>query len=223
MIHYLSNMEAIHNQIEQFSAELNAFAAQWNQQNNRELNDKEHTVKEINQSYQNGTYTDKTQAALQEQEQSKSRIQSEVNQSSGLVEELSDGESSTLTTAKSAENITANIDLLRNVVDNGMSTLLMQDDIVGSATAYAFKDVKHKINVNPVGLENLRHAHRNSEIDRRAAKNEKAVVLKANLDSGVWVSDMYGEVSINPELTARLTKTVKAGTSTDAQDPRKVN
>jgi hypothetical protein len=203
--------------------ELNAFAAQWNQQNNRELNDKEHTVKEINQSYQNGTYTDKTQAALQEQEQSKSRIQSEVNQSSGLVEELSDGESSTLTTAKSAENITANIDLLRNVVDNGMSTLLMQDDIVGSATAYAFKDVKHKINVNPVGLENLRHAHRNSEIDRRAAKNEKAVVLKANLDSGVWVSDMYGEVSINPELTARLTKTVKAGTSTDAQDPRKVN
>lgn len=203
--------------------ELNAFAQQWNQQNNRELNDKNHTVSQINQSYQNGTYTDKTQAALQEQEQSKSRIQSEVNQSSGLVEELSDGESSTLTTAKSAENITANIDLLRNVVDNGMSTLLMQDDIVGSATAYAFKDVKHKINVNPVGLENLRHSHRVSEIDRRASKNEKAVVLKANLDSGVWVSDMYGNVGVNPELTARLTKTVKTGTSTDPLDPKKIN
>lgn len=203
--------------------DLNAFAAQWNAQNNRELNDKEHTVKEINQSYQNGTYTDKTQAALQEQEESKSRIQSEVNQSSGLVEELSDGQSSTLTTTKRAENITANIDLLRNVVDNGMSTLLMQDDIIGAATAYAFKDVKHKINVDSVGLENLRHTHRNSEIDRRATKNEKAVVLKANLDSGVWVSDMYGNVGVNPELTARLTKTVKAGTSTGAQDPKKIN
>jgi hypothetical protein len=203
--------------------ELNAFAQQWNEQNNRDLNDKEHTVKQINKSYKDGTYNDKTEVALQEQEQSKARIQNEVNQSSGLVEELSDGQSSTLATAKEAENITGNINLLRNVVDSGMSTLLMQQDIVGAAQAYAIKDVKHKINVNPVGLENLRHAHRNSEIDRRAAKNEKALVLKNNLDSGVWVSDMYGNVAINPELTARLTKTVTTGTSTGAQNAPKIN
>jgi hypothetical protein len=203
--------------------DLNAFAQQWNEQNNRALKDKNATISQINQSYQNGTYTDKTDQALQEQEESKARIQSEVNQSSEMVTDLSNGQSSTLSTSKGPEDITANLDLLRHVVDNGMSTLLMQNDIVGAAQAYAFTDVKHKINVNPVGLENLRHAHRNAEIDRRAAKNEKAVVLKANLDSGVWVSDMYGRVSINPELTARLKKAPKTGTSTGPQNPAVLN
>jgi hypothetical protein len=203
--------------------DLNAFAQQWNDQNNRALKDKNATITQINQSYQNGTYTDKTDQALQEQEESKARIQSEVNQSSEMVTDLSNGQSSTLSTSKGPEDITANLDLLRHVVDNGMSTLLMHNDIVGAAQAYAFTDVKHKINVNPVGLENLRHAHRNAEIDRRAAKNEKAVVLKANLDSGVWVSDMYGRVSINPELTARLKKAPKTGTTTGAQSPTALN
>lgn len=203
--------------------ELQAWAGQWNEQNNRNLKDKQHTISQINQSYQNGTYTDKTDQALQEQEQSKARIQNEVNQSSGLVNDLSDGQSSTLSLTKEGQNITQNIGLLRNVVDNGMSLLLMQNDITGAAQSYSMRDVKHKINVNPVGLEGLRHSNRMSEIDRRAMHNEKGLVLKNNLDSGVWVSDMYGNVQVNPELTARLTKTFGDGTSTGSVKAGKVN
>jgi hypothetical protein len=203
--------------------ELQAWAGQWNEQNNRNLKDKQHTISQINQSYQNGTYTDQTDQALQEQEQSKSRIQNEVNQSSGVVSDLSDGQSSTLSLNKEGQDITQNIGLLRNVVDNGMSLLLMQNDIAGAAQSYSTRDVKHKINVNPVGLEGLRHSNRMSEIDRRAMHNEKGVVLKNNLDSGVWVSDMYGNVQVNPELTARLTKTFADGTSTGSVKASKVN
>lgn len=203
--------------------ELQAWAGQWNEQNNRNLKDKQHTISQINQSYENGTYTDQTDQALQEQEQSKARIQNEVNQSSGIVTDLSDGQSSTLSLNKEGQDITQNIGLLRNVVDNGMSLLLMQNDITGAAQTYSTRDVKHKINVNPVGLEGLRHSNRMSEIDRRAMHNEKGVVLKNNLDSGVWVSDMYGNVQVNPELTARLTKTFGDGTSTGSVKASKVN
>jgi hypothetical protein len=203
--------------------ELQAWAGQWNEQNNRNLKDKQHTISQINQSYENGTYTDQTDQALQEQEQSKARIQNEVNQSSGIVTDLSDGQSSTLSLNKEGQDITQNIGLLRNVVDNGMSLLLMQNDITGAAQSYSTRDVKHKINVNPVGLEGLRHSNRMSEIDRRAMHNEKGVVLKNNLDSGVWVSDMYGNVQVNPELTARLTKTFPDGTSTGSVKASKVN
>jgi hypothetical protein len=203
--------------------DLQAWANQWNEQNNRNLKDKQHTISQINQSYQNGTYTDQTDQALQEQEQSKARIQNEVNQSSSIVSDLSDGQSSTLSLNKEGQDITQNIGLLRNVVDNGMSLMLMQNDITGAAQAYSMRDVKHKINVNPVGLEGLRHSNRMSEIDRRAMHNQKGLVLKNNLDSGVWVSDMYGNVQVNPELTARLTKTFGDGTSTGSVKASKVN
>lgn len=202
--------------------ELQAWSKKWNDQNNKDLSEKERTITNINQSYQNGTYTDQTDQALQEQEESKSKIQTDVNQSSGLVQDLSDGQSSTVSLTKEGTDITQNIGLLRNVVDNATSMLLMQNDIVDAAQTYAMKDVKHKINVNQVGLEGLRHSHRMSEIEKRAALNDKGIVLKANLDSGVWVSDMYGNVQVNPELTARLQKTFD-GTSTGNVKATKVN
>lgn len=204
-----------YNQLQQWSTELN-------NKNNQELKNKNHTISNINKSYQDGTYNDKTDQALQEQEESKARIQNEVNQSSALVNDLSDGRSSTPSLSKEATDITQNIGLLRNVVDNATASLMMENDILASAQAYATKDVKHKINVNPVGLENLRHGHRMSEIDRRAMHNEKALVLKNNLDSGVWVSDMYGNVGINPELTKRLKLSLK-GTAGGEESPTKLN
>jgi hypothetical protein len=202
--------------------ELKSWSQKWNNQNNQDLADKQNTITNINKSYKDGTYTDQTDQALAEQEESKARIQSEVDQSSGILNDLSDGESSTVSLTKEGIDITQNIDLLRNVVDNGVSMLLMQNDIIGAAETYSKKDVKHKINVNQVGLEGLRHSHRMSEIDRRASRNDKAIVLKANLDSGVWVSDMYGTVGVNPELTARLQKTFD-GTTTGGVKATKVN
>lgn len=204
-----------YNQLQQWSTQLN-------NQNNQQLRDKNSTIANINKSYQNGTYTDRTDEALREQEQSKARIQSEVDESTALVNDLSDGKSSTVSLLKSGNDITQNIGLLRNVVDNATASLLMENDIFAAADAWASTHLKHKINVNPVGLENLRHGHRMSEIDRRAKHNQDAIVLKNNLDSGVWVSDMYGQVSINPELTARLEKNM-LGSSTGKENANKVN
>lgn len=202
--------------------ELRDWSEKWNNQTNQDLSDKQNTITNINKSYKDGTYTDQTDQALKEQEESKSRIQNEVGQSSAIVNDLSSGESSTVSLNKEGIDITQNIDLLRHVVDNGVSMLLMQNDIAGAAETYSKKDVKHKINVNQVGLEGMRHSHRMSEIERRAKLNDKGIVLKANLDSGVWVSDMYGTVGVNPELTARLQKTFD-GTSTGNVKATKVN
>lgn len=204
-----------YNQLQQWSNQLN-------NKNNQELKNKNHTISNINKSYEDGTYDDQTDQALQEQEESKARIQSEVNQSSGLVNDLSDGRSSTTSLVKEPTDITQNIDLLRNIVDNANASLFMENDILASAQTNATRDLKHKINVDPVGLENLRFGHRMAEIDRRAAKNEKALVLKNNLDNGTWVSDMYGNVSINPELTKRL-KLSLLGTATGEESPTKLN
>ena len=204
-----------YNQLQQWSNELN-------NKNNQELRNKDHTISNINKSYQDDTYTEQTDQALQEQEESRARIQDEVNQSSALVTDLSDGRSSTTSLVKEPTDITQNIELLRNIVDNANASLFMENDILASAQSNATRDLKHKINVDPVGLENLRFGHRMAEIDRRAAKNEKAIVLKNNLDSGVWVSDMSGNVSINPELLKRLKKTFPGGVTGD-QSPSKLN
>lgn len=204
-----------YNQLQQWSNDLN-------NKNNQDLKNKNHTISNINKSYEDGTYDDQTDQALQEQEESKARIQSEVNQSSSLVNDLSDGRSSTTSLVKEPTDITQNIGLLRNIVDNANASLFMENDILASAQTNATRDLKHKINVNPVGIENLRHGHRMAEIDRRAAKNEQALVLKNNLDNGTWVSDMYGNVSINPELTKRL-KLSLLGTATGEESPTKLN
>ena len=215
--------------------ELQSFSAEWNKKNNQALKAKNNTINEISRDKNEGKYNERTDAALQEQEESKQRLQGDAALSGNLQGELSDGESSSVSLRKEADDITQDINRLRAVVDYGQSVLFMQDDIFGSAEALAMTDVKHDISVNPVGLEGLRHSHRIGEIDRRASHNEKAIRLKAGLDAnkevlknnlktGVWVSDTEGNVLVNPEIDKRLEKTDETGgASTPGLKATKVN
>jgi hypothetical protein len=92
------------------------------------------------------------------------------------------------------------LEIARMKVDAGYATMRAQKDIMAAAGSYANSNASIEYSVNQVGLTNLKHQYRNSEIDRIAANKARAARDKDMLDKGYWHRDIKtGKIIAEPQ------------------------
>jgi hypothetical protein len=72
--------------------------------------------------------------------------------------------------------------LARLKVDAGTASILAEQDIIGAADIYAYKDYVYEKSANPVGLENLRQQNALARIDYTHQLKKDEMKLKADYD-----------------------------------------
>jgi len=103
-----------------------------------------------------------------------------------LDKDINGGNSSTVAT--SGVNGDPNVldlndmELARLRVDGGTASILAEQDILGAADIYAYKDYVYEKSANPVGLENLRQQNALARIDYTHKLKEDEIKLKAGYD-----------------------------------------
>jgi hypothetical protein len=76
----------------------------------------------------------------------------------------------------------SNMELARLKVDAGTASILAEQDIIGAADIYAYKDYVLEKSANPVGLENMRHQNALARIDHTHKLKKDEMKLKAAYD-----------------------------------------
>ena len=109
-----------------------------------------------------------------------------ANHSEKLNSDINGGESSTVAT--SSRNTPTNgldltdMELARLRVDAGTASILAEQDVLGAADIYAYRDYKYEKSANPVGLENMRHQHSLARMDYAHTLKTQEMDYKASLD-----------------------------------------
>jgi hypothetical protein len=109
-----------------------------------------------------------------------------ANHAEKLDKDINGGNSSTVAT--SGVNGDPNVldlndlELARLRVDGGTASILAEQDILGAADIYAYKDYVYEKSANPVGLENLRQQNALARIDYTHKLKEDEIKLKAGYD-----------------------------------------
>lgn len=112
--------------------------------------------------------------------------QTVANHTEKLNQDINGGNSSTIVT--SSRNTTgdgldfSDMELARLRVDAGTASVLAEQDILGAADIYAYRDYKYEKSANPVGLENMRHQHSLARMDYAHTLKTQEMEYKATLD-----------------------------------------
>lgn len=192
--------------------QLQEFNKKFSQESQQNLASKKIIKDEVDKSYEDGTYSDRTDAASQNLNESIERNQAIANQAQNLNKEMSNGQSRSGVTSNGYEEDLNNIDLLRSKVDYAKSLKFMSDDINASVSALMNKDRIEDIEVNPVGLENLRHGNRLSEMKTKFGYDIQKMQYKAELDMhnfGIKENVKNGVLQVNPDNTIDYTEAYK--------------
>ena len=103
-----------------------------------------------------------------------------------LDKELNGGNSSTIATSGVTGDPNtldmSDMALARLKVDSGTASVLAEQDILGAADIYAYKDYVYEKSANPVGLENLRQQNALTRIDYTHQLKTEEMKLKADYD-----------------------------------------
>jgi len=109
-----------------------------------------------------------------------------ANHAEKLNNDINGGTSSTITTSATSTDPNqldmSDMDLARLRVDAGTASVLAEQDIIGAAYIYAYKDYVYEKSANPVGLENLRQQNALARIDYTHQLKQDEMKLKADLD-----------------------------------------
>jgi len=195
---------------------LQEFNKKFSETSQSNLSEKKAIKKDVDKAYQDGTYSDRTDQATVALDESIQANEAVANQAKNLNETLSSGKSSSSVTSNGVEE-NLDIETLRSKVDYGRAVQLMSDDINASVSSLMNKDRVEDIEVNPVGLEGLRHGHRLSEMktkfgydiqkmEYKAALDWNAYTTKKNVDNGVLQVNPDGSTDYTPEYKETLIK-----------------
>jgi hypothetical protein len=192
-------------------AKLQKFNQQFSEQSQANLSQKKAIKQDVDKAYANDTYTERTDQASAALDESIARNQAVANQAEALNKELSSGKSSSSVTSNGlAENL--DIETLRSKVDYGRAVQLMSDDVNASVSALMNKDRVEDIEVNPVGLEDLRHGHRLSEMKQKFNYDVQKMQYKAELDWNAYSTKKLvdnGVLQVNADGTTDYTEEYK--------------
>ena len=156
--------------------------------------------------------------------------QTVADHSEKLNQDINGNESSTIVTS-AREGIVDGLDLTdmelaRLRVDAGTASVLAEQDILGAADIYAYKDYKYEKSANPVGLENMRHQHslarmdyahtlKKQEIEYKASFDRETNRIKQGLEDGTISYDQDGNMIEDDGSTFQLTLGTPSGQFTD--------
>ena len=109
-----------------------------------------------------------------------------ANHSEKLNQDINGTQSSTIATS-SREGMVDGLDLTdmelaRLRVDAGTASILAEQDVLGAADIYAYRDYKYEKSANPVGLENMRHQHSLARMDYAHTLKKQEIEYKAGFD-----------------------------------------
>jgi hypothetical protein len=153
-----------------------------------------------------------------------------ANHADKLDKEINDNHSSTITTTGTVGNPDmldlSNLELARLKVDAGTASVLAEQDILGAADIYAYKDYVYEKSANPVGLENLRQQNALARIDYTHQLKKKEMELKfqydterdrikQGLEDGTMWYDKNGELQIDDGSSHAITLGSPSGQFSD--------
>lgn len=136
---------------------LQEFNKQFNESTSRKVNSRKVIKDDVDSAYKDDSYTERTAAASEALNESIQNNEAVANQAKNLDETLSDGKSSSAVTTNGVEFDINDINQLRNKVDYAKAVQFMQEDINAAVRSHMDKGRVEDIEVNPVGLEGLRH------------------------------------------------------------------
>ena len=156
--------------------------------------------------------------------------QTVADHSEKLNQDINGNESSTIVTS-AREGMVDGLDLTdmelaRLRVDAGTASVLAEQDILGAADIYAYRDYKYEKSANPVGLENMRHQHslarmdyahtlKKQEIEYKAGFDRETNRIKQGLEDGTMSYDQEGNLIEDDGSTFQLTLGTPSGQFTD--------
>ena len=156
--------------------------------------------------------------------------QTVADHSEKLNQDINGNESSTIVTT-AREGMVDGLDLTdmelaRLRVDAGTASVLAEQDILGAADIYAYRDYKYEKSANPVGLENMRHQHslarmdyahtlKKQEIEYKAGFDRETNRIKQGLEDGTISYDKDGNMIEDDGSSFQLTLGTPSGQFTD--------
>ena len=158
------------------------FNKQFNENSANSLNNRKIIKDKVDKAYDDDSYTERTGAASEALQESIQNNEIVANQAKELDETLSDGTSSSAVTTNGVEFDINDIDELRRRVDYAKSIQFMQDDINAAVRSHMDKGRVEDIEVNPVGLEGLRHKNSMSRMHAKNAMDLNKIYTKHGLN-----------------------------------------
>jgi len=155
-----------------------------------------------------------------------------------LDKDINGGNSSTITTSGVTGDPNtldmSDMALARLRVDGGTASILAQQDIIGAADIYAYKDYVYEKSANPVGLEGLRqqnalaridytHKLKTDEMKLNAVLERETNKIKNGIETGTMYYDKDGELQDVYGGTYARTFGSTSGSATDIQNALKDN
>jgi hypothetical protein len=197
-------------------AKLQEFNKQFSQKSQANLSEKKAIKSDVDKAYNDNSYTVRTDQATEALQESIQTNQAVADQARSLNETISSGQSSSAVTSNGVDD-NLDIETLRSKVDYARSIQLMSNDINASVSVLMNKDRVEDIEVNPVGLEGLRHSNRLSEMaqkfnydiqkmEYKAALDWNAFSVKKNIENGTLTMDAEGNVDYSEEYKKTLVK-----------------
>lgn len=204
---------------------LQEFNKQFNDQSQKNLNEKKIIKNQVDEAYKDKTYSERTDKASEALDESIAQNQAIANQAQDLDKTMSSGKSSSAVTSNGVEFDPNNIEELRSRVDYAKTIQLMQEDINAAVGSHMNKGRVEDIEVNPVGLEGLRHRNRLGEMGQKfqydiqkmqykAQLDMNAYATKKNVDNGVLQVNPDNSITYSAEFLEKLQKKDSGGTVT---------
>jgi hypothetical protein len=184
-------------------------------------------VKLIEETQNKGNVTQKNTTYLENLKEAMGINAEVLSQAEVIQGQLSDGQG-TLTTSSGFENPYGDLKSLRQKVDAGMASYLMQKDLGEAAHVFAFRDASVDMEANPYKVLEIRNAAAAARVNARNKGEKDNIKFKGLIESGAMVQvptyDSNGNVTaidyeINPNAFSTWTvKDPETGMSSDEED-----
>jgi D-ribose pyranose/furanose isomerase RbsD len=174
-------------------------------------------AKQVTQAIESGSSTPDTESYLERISHATAVNSAVLATTDATVSALSTS-TGTLTTSTGFTNPYGDIESLRNKIDNGMASKLMQKDLSEAADIFVSLNAKQKVDANPFAIQEIAHNYRMQETALRNQGTMQAALLrnqsdreiandKVLYDTGAYVPDQEkyvmgpnGEQMLNPNF-----------------------
>jgi D-ribose pyranose/furanose isomerase RbsD len=174
-------------------------------------------TKQVTQAIESGSSTPDTESYL-ERISHATAVNSAVLATTDAIATSLSTNTGTLTTSTGFTNPYGDIESLRNKIDNGMASKLMQKDLSEAADIFVSLNSKQKVDANPFAVQEIAHGYRMQETALRNQGTREAALLrnqsdreiandKVLYDTGAYVPDQEkyvigpnGKQMLNPNF-----------------------
>ena len=174
-------------------------------------------AKQVTQAIESGSSTPDTESYL-ERISHATAVNSAVLATTDAIATSLSTNTGTLTTSTGFTNPYGDIESLRNKIDNGMASKLMQKDLSEAADIFVSLNSKQKVDANPFAVQEIAHGYRMQETALRNQGTREAALLrnqsdreiandKVLYDTGAYVPDQEkyvigpnGKQMLNPNF-----------------------